>query len=150
MSKNEQGIDPDEVEFIEFAPGSGRLPRVKGPLFEDHCGHPKEAYVASYDVFTRVDGKYVHEFYDLYAFTGFGGSTNICIRFGNRGEEYYSTGPCLSYFMSSALREKSPNDIYSRALKILKEDGQFFWKPRGKDEKDTDNGATGLGEDDDS
>ena len=130
---NHQGIDDFAVEAVEFEPGGGKMPRIKGPLFEDGCCHAPETYVASFDVadFRRNENgkkEYFIEYYDLYAFPSHGGGTNLCLRYGNEDHEYLSPGPCLSYFMGVATRIDPPNPPYERALQILREDGAFKWE----------------------
>lgn len=124
-------IERADVEWLD-APYPGSLPRIKGPLFTDGCEHAGDQYIASFDIIRPVEGKFGYEYYDLYAFPGMGGATNLCIRYGNSPEEYISLGPCLTYFLTEVTIDGVPDPIYQRVLEILREDGRFYWKPREK------------------
>lgn len=66
------------------------------PKYKDICKHGRKCFVDT--VRTYEDGK-VQEF-DVYVYTNVHGGTDVCIRWGNKGHEYYSPGTLANVFMT--------------------------------------------------
>jgi hypothetical protein len=99
---------------------------ISGPVWVDGCNHPKEAYVGSFKSL-HFKPELREASYDLYVFDSPSGQ-EVCIRYGNEPQEYYSPGPLVQFIqLASRWYEKAVRH-YVDALEILKEKGVFSWK----------------------
>jgi hypothetical protein len=104
-----------------------QLHEVKGPIFEDDCGHPEGSYVGSF-VMTEwdQDDRPHRERYDLYVFPHPTRGQSVCMRYGNEGYQYLSPGPLYSLIQGTELMES-----YQVALGMLLYYGQIRWTRGG-------------------
>ena len=96
-----------------------------GPLFKDECEHKEGSYVATFKVITD---ELVTERYDLYVWQGKFGGSRVCLRYGDKPEEYLSPGP-----VENVLQMSTTDDVYWKTRQILQAVGNFVWKRKEED-----------------
>lgn len=106
---------------------------IDGPVFKDGCEHSPDCYVCTFRVLEIRSGNYSYVNYDLYLFPQSFQGTEVCIRYGDKPEEYISPGG-LGEFMNTAGIHWADMVHYQRASLILRNFGCFAWTPRVKEE----------------
>jgi hypothetical protein len=85
------------------------------PHWHDHCEHPKESYVGSFQLKQQDSGSYdVYVFKVKHSMCGY----DVCIRYGSRPSEYISPG-ALSDLLSWASDPRSSLS-YRMAASLIK------------------------------
>jgi hypothetical protein len=105
---------------------------VKGPHWPDECDHDPAEYVGTVAPIIRKRVKnpgrpasfvLETEILDVYVFDDNRFGSNVCLRFGPEGPDYYSPGGIVG-LVSGAMRGM---DAYAAALKMLEHKGHFRW-----------------------
>lgn len=97
------------------------LGQIAGPVWKDECNHSPEDYVCSFEVLEQISHRgeptrYGRFSYDLYVYklTYSNSNSHLCIRFGNKGNEYYSPTSIIETALSAHLMP-----VYSQALRLM-------------------------------
>jgi hypothetical protein len=85
------------------------------PIYENHCGHPKESYLGSVSYY--VDRKGTEAWIDVYVFEA-KGRQEVCLRHSNEPSDYSSVGTVLDLLISAATI-KGMNHYKNAAALIL-------------------------------
>lgn len=99
-------------------------PEIEGPVWTDHCKHPKESYVCSFEcseIFQDDTSRITQ--YDLYVYDS---KCSIkghmaCLRYGSGGSEYCSAGPIVNLFTINM-------PTYKIASELLLKKGYLKWE----------------------
>jgi len=92
--------------------------------FSDECGHAESEYIGSFLIEDVKDKQIISNWHDLYVFQS-GEKQNLCIRYGNVCNEYYSPGE-LSMFLTAM--HQLP--VYQKAYELLCRKGTFSYNKK--------------------
>lgn len=101
----------DDAEFLCM---------IQGPVWQDTCQHKAEEYVVSFQTYSMKAQRQ----YDLYIYSEGERGQQICIRYGNRCDEYLSCGSLSDFFISHGVSYHEP---HATAIKILRHYGKLVW-----------------------
>lgn len=104
-----------------------RLNIIDGPVWTDGCEHGADTYVCSFQCI-KHGWNHPPEKYDLYVFPHKYYGQEVCIRFGNSGEQYASPGGLTEFLGWRRCRPLS--EEYAAADQILSSMGMATWQPR--------------------
>lgn len=98
------------------------------PRFTNHCNHKKEEYIGTAS-YSYIRGKECgREWIDVYVYEDCTMGQEICIRFGEEPENYYSVGRVVDFLR----RSHNENQPYAKALDILFYHGTFKYVRENK------------------
>ena len=87
----------------------------------NHCKHPKDNYVCSYESIQSTQDGLIEDKIDMYAHSDISlGETLICLRYGQEPHEYMSCGNVLS--VASGREE-----VKKKAIRLLGYLGIYTW-----------------------
>ena len=88
----------------------------------NHCKHPKDTYVCSYESIQNTVNGIIKDEIDMYAHFDISlGETHICLRYGQESQEYMSCGSVVEV-------ASGKTEVKRKAIRLLKELGDFIWK----------------------
>jgi hypothetical protein len=102
------------------------LCQTKGPVWVDACNHEEGSYITSFEIYNFKAQKM--DRYDLYLFKDNYHGQEVCIRYGNEGNEYISPGGLINFLG----HQHDSYEPYQTACRILIHYGFVTWQVREK------------------
>lgn len=93
--------------------------------WHDGCNHGINDYIGSVRVTELLNGQVQESKFDVYAFPDSFNGQHVCIRYGNRDNEYYSPGPIKT--LISTTDRMTP---YKAALHVIEEKGHIVFRKK--------------------
>ena len=94
---------------------------ISGPVWTDHCEHPVESYVCSFEIWYSAEESAKC---DLYVYPDDFEGQHVCIREGDEGHQYRSPGGLFNVLRSSN------NGLYKAVAELLVKKGYIKWEPK--------------------
>ena len=104
-----------------------RYTKHSTPFFADECCHGHECYIGSAVLHSYLDEE--HDHLDVYLFDDKYCVNKVCIRFGDEGGDYFSTGTIFDLIHTIGSAKNYANPAYLVALDVINQHLTFKGMP---------------------